>query len=158
DTAPAGPAVIASDDDLSGTVAARQQQARALSARLAAEAAKAKPATRNENNSRPLVERLGGVSTLLETEQPYRGDYTALDGFDTHAAQSTTHRSLWEQTTDAVSSFLKRLDELKRGDEVVVFLFSEFGRRVKENGSLGTDHGAAAPVFVVGNRVKGGLQ
>lgn len=142
--------------DLASLVSARQQQARELSMRLATDAAPPDPAA--ASNARPLVERLTLIRTLLEQQQPFRVYYTALDGFDTHAQQSNSHRNLLEQVTTGVSGFLKELNEKKLGDDVAVFLFSEFGRRVKENGSLGTDHGAAAPVFVLGNRVKGGLQ
>jgi uncharacterized protein (DUF1501 family) len=144
-------------DDLAGIVAARQQQARELSARLAGNVAEPPRADTNERE-RPLAERLKVVRSLLDADQPFRVYYTALDGFDTHAQQADTHRSLWTQASEAVSGFLKDLNQGKLGDDVVVLLFSEFGRRVKENGSQGTDHGAAAPVFVIGNRVKGGLQ
>jgi uncharacterized protein (DUF1501 family) len=146
-------------NDLATAVAARQQQARDLSARLASSASSPTPTeTTATNNTRPLVERLGVIRALIEQDQPFRVYYTALDGFDTHAQQAGTHRSLWEQTSEAVSGFLKDIGDRKLGDDIAVFLFSEFGRRVKENGSLGTDHGAAAPVFVLGHRVKGGLQ
>ena len=142
--------------DLAGLVSARQQQARQLSMRLARPAVPADPTA--SNNTRPLAERLAPIRTLVEQDQPFRVYYTALDGFDTHGQQANAHRNLLEQVATSVSGFLKELNEKKMGDDVAVFLFSEFGRRVKENGSLGTDHGAAAPVFVLGNRVKGGLQ
>ena len=98
------------------------------------------------------------VRTLIEQDQPFRVYYTALDGFDTHARQRDTHESLWRQTSEAVSSFLDKLKKQNLADGVVVFLFSEFGRRVKENGSQGTDHGAAAPVFLLGEKVRPGVQ
>jgi uncharacterized protein (DUF1501 family) len=142
--------------ELVDLVASRQQQARELSTRMAKEAADEVPAA--AANNRPLVDRLGLVRQLIEQEQPFRVYYTALDGFDTHGQQAGAHRNLLAQVSDAVSGFLKELNDKKLGDDVAVFLFSEFGRRVKENSSLGTDHGAAAPVFVAGNRVKGGLQ
>jgi uncharacterized protein (DUF1501 family) len=141
--------------ELASLIAARQQQARELSMRLATDAPEADPtATAN----RPLVERLSLVRKLVEQDQPFQVYYTALDGFDTHGQQEGTHRNLLTQVSEAVRGFLKELDDQNLGDDVAVFLFSEFGRRVHENGSLGTDHGAAAPVFVLGNRVKGGLQ
>ncbi|MEX2111622.1 MAG: DUF1501 domain-containing protein [Pirellulales bacterium] len=142
--------------ELASLIAARQQQARELSMKLGQDAPEVDPAAATSN--RPLVERLNLVRTLLEQDQPFRVYYTALDGFDTHGQQAGTHRNLLAQVSDAVSGFLKELTDKKLADDVCVFLFSEFGRRVKENGSLGTDHGAAAPVFVLGNRVKGGLQ
>jgi uncharacterized protein (DUF1501 family) len=142
--------------DLASLIADRQQRARELSMRLTKSVSTVDAATTNTNQ--PLVERLSLIRTLMEHDQPFRIYYTALDGFDTHGQQAGSHRRLLEQVSDAVSVFLKELNEKSLGDDVTVFLFSEFGRRVKENGSLGTDHGAAAPVFVLGNKVKGGLQ
>ena len=107
---------------------------------------------------RPLAERLELIRTLLKQDQPFRVYYTALDGFDTHAGQSGTHKNLWEQSSQAVSGFLDKIKKQGQADDVTVFIFSEFGRRVKENGSQGTDHGAAAPFFLLGEKVRGGVQ
>jgi uncharacterized protein (DUF1501 family) len=142
--------------DLASAIAVRLQEARALSSRLPTGGAD--PLANAGANDRPLVERLGVIRTLVEQDQPFRVYYTALGGFDTHAQQRSTHESLWRQTSEAVSGFLDELKKRKRADGVAVFLFSEFGRRVQENGSQGTDHGAAAPVFVLGDKVHGGLQ
>ena len=60
-------------------------------------------------------------------------------------------------TADAVRGFIEDLERIGRADEVAVMIFTEFGRRVEENGSLGTDHGTATPMFVVGKGVKGGF-
>jgi uncharacterized protein (DUF1501 family) len=60
-------------------------------------------------------------------------------------------------TADAVRGFIDDVKRLGRGDDVAVMIFTEFGRRVEENGSLGTDHGTATPMFIVGKGVKGGL-
>ncbi len=144
------------ESDLETTIAARLQSARELSARLAAE--NPPPAQASTDNNRPLEQRLEVIRTLIEKDQAFRVYYTALDGFDTHASQRGTHESLWRQTSEAVSGFLAKLKGQKLGDDVAVFLFSEFGRRIDENGSQGTDHGAAAPVFVLGPKVRGGLQ
>ncbi len=141
--------------ELASLIAQRQQQARELSQRLATDVPEADPTA---TTNRPLVERLSLIRKLVEQDQPFQVYYTALDGFDTHGQQEGTHRNLLAQVSEAVSGFLKELNDQNLGDDVAVFLFSEFGRRVHENGSLGTDHGAAAPVFVLGNRVKGGLQ
>ncbi len=141
--------------ELASLIAQRQQQARELSMRLATDVPEADPAA---TTNRPLVERLSLIRKLVEQDQPFQVYYTALDGFDTHGQQEGSHRNLLAQVSEAVSGFLKELNDQNLGDDVAVFLFSEFGRRVHENGSLGTDHGAAAPVFVLGNRVQGGLQ
>ena len=146
----------AGQDELAAAIIARLEQAREMSARLPAPDV---PSAADLNsNDRPLADRLDVVRTLIEQDQPFRVYYTALDGFDTHAQQRFTHESLWRQTSEAVSSFLDKLKKQNLADGVAVFLFSEFGRRVKENGSQGTDHGAAAPVFLLGEKVRGGVQ
>jgi uncharacterized protein (DUF1501 family) len=84
--------------------------------------------------------------------------YTSLNPgtFDTHANQAITFPKLWNEVTSAVSTFYQDLKEHQANEEVVIFMFTEFGRRVKENGS-GTDHGSGSVAFVIGDAVKGGL-
>lgn len=82
---------------------------------------------------------------------------TSLGGFDTHANQLTSHASLLTQIADAVSAFQKDLELNNVADKVLLMTFSEFGRRVNENGSAGTDHGTAAPMFIIGTNVNGGI-
>jgi uncharacterized protein (DUF1501 family) len=154
-SAPAAEAVGGTDEnDLNASIAARLARARELAARLQADAPAVPTGIRAKE---PLTERLEVIRTLIERDEPFRVYYTSLEGFDTHAAQRYTHQSLLRQTTEAVAGFLDKLKQSGRGD-VVVFLFSEFGRRVRENGSQGTDHGAAAPVFLLGDAVRGGVQ
>jgi uncharacterized protein (DUF1501 family) len=81
----------------------------------------------------------------------------SLGGFDTHADERATQQRLLGRLDGAVSAFLDRMETTPRGREVVLLAYSEFGRRVAANGSDGTDHGTAAPVFVAGPRVKGGF-
>jgi len=83
--------------------------------------------------------------------------HVALDGFDTHANQPFMHPRLLGQLSRGVSQFLGDLKETGRADDVLVMTYSEFGRRVRENGSHGTDHGAAAPMFLFGNKIQGGF-
>ena len=80
-----------------------------------------------------------------------------LDGFDTHSNQRDAHAALLGELSGAVSAFLEDVDEQGHGERVMVMTFSEFGRRVKENASNGTDHGAAAPMFLAGQRSIEGL-
>jgi uncharacterized protein (DUF1501 family) len=80
-----------------------------------------------------------------------------LDGFDTHAKQELRHEYLLATWNDALTAFLDDLHGTPAADRVVVLAFSEFGRRVTENASAGTDHGTAGPMFLVGPRVKGGI-
>lgn len=83
--------------------------------------------------------------------------YTSQDGFDTHAGQLYAHQQLLQTIGKAVAGFLESLKPSKLEERVVVLVFSEFGRRLKENANAGTDHGAAAPVLLAGSAVKGGL-
>ena len=82
--------------------------------------------------------------------------YTSHGPFDTHFDQSGSHAKLWIEISGALDSFFADLKEHNASENVVVMLFSEFGRRVKDNGT-GTDHGAAGVAFVIGDRVNGGM-
>ena len=83
--------------------------------------------------------------------------YANMTGFDTHAAQRGVHEALLRELAEGVEAFYRDLEAQGNADRVLVLAFSEFGRRVAENGSAGTDHGMAAPMFVFGKRIKGGL-
>jgi len=75
--------------------------------------------------------------------------------FDTHAGQNPGHGNLWTAVTEGLGAFMQDLREHDHADNVIVLMFSEFGRRVRDNGS-GTDHGAGGVAFVLGEKVKGG--
>lgn len=98
------------------------------------------------------------VVALIDAGMPARLYYTSYrnNAFDTHVFQEDTHKRLLTYASDAISAFLRDLERIKRADDVVVMVFSEFGRRVPENVNLGTDHGAANLMFVAGKQVKGG--
>lgn len=98
------------------------------------------------------------VVSLIDADMPTRLYYVSYrnNAFDTHVFQSNLHRRLLTYTSDAVSAFMQDLERIGRADDVVLMIFSEFGRRVPENVSLGTDHGTANNMFIVGNKVKGG--
>lgn len=83
--------------------------------------------------------------------------HVGLDGFDTHANQPGVQGELLGQLSRGVGQFQADLRETGRADDVLVMTYSEFGRRVRENGSRGTDHGAAAPMFFFGNRIQAGF-
>jgi uncharacterized protein (DUF1501 family) len=106
-----------------------------------------------------LAGNLQRVAALIASGMPTRIFYVTYAGnsFDTHVQQADLHSRLLMYTADAVRGFMDDMKRLGRGDDVAVMLFTEFGRRVEENGSLGTDHGTATPMFVVGNGVKGGF-
>jgi uncharacterized protein (DUF1501 family) len=99
------------------------------------------------------------VAALINAGMPTRLYYVTYAGnsFDTHVQQADLHSRLLMYTADAVRGFMEDIERLGRADDVAVMIFTEFGRRVEENGSLGTDHGTATPMFVLGKGVKGGL-
>jgi uncharacterized protein (DUF1501 family) len=86
-----------------------------------------------------------------------RVGYVTLGGFDTHASQVGTHNTLMTTLSEGLAAFYADLAQHGKADSVVVMTWSEFGRRVEENGSQGTDHGTAAPMFVLGNPVSKGI-
>jgi len=86
---------------------------------------------------------------VLFTTSPY-------NGFDTHANQASDHARLWTDVSRTVENFMEDLREHDASDNVMLFMHSEFGRRIADNGS-GTDHGAGSVAFMVGEHVKGGI-
>ena len=98
----------------------------------------------------PLAQKLALVAQLLKGGFAARVYYTAQSGYDTHAGQAPAHASLLSELSGALLAFLDDLSAAKLADRVSVLCFSEFGRRAAENGSAGTDHGTAAPVFLAG--------
>jgi uncharacterized protein (DUF1501 family) len=83
--------------------------------------------------------------------------HVSIGGFDTHATQLPVHGDLLKDTADAMLAFYRDMQAHGRDQDVVLMTWSEFGRRVTENGSGGTDHGSAGPMFVLGTPVAGGL-
>lgn len=104
-----------------------------------------------------LGEALRVAASLVDARLGSRVVSVELNGFDTHQNQRGSHDTLMKRLDAALTAFLTDLKDKSAGDDVVVMVFSEFGRRVKENGSRGTDHGVAAPMMVLGNKVDGGL-
>lgn len=113
------------------------------------------------NESKYPTTRLGSqlklVSQLLKSGSRSRIYYTSQSGYDTHSSQLFSHSRLLREYADALKALLDDLKEAGLDDRVVVMTFSEFGRRIGENNSEGTDHGTAGPVFLAGTPVKGGL-
>jgi uncharacterized protein (DUF1501 family) len=106
---------------------------------------------------------LGGnlqrVASLIAAGMPTRLYYVTYAGnsFDTHVQQGDLHSRLLMYTADAIRGFMEDMKRLGKADQVAMMVFTEFGRRVEENGSLGTDHGTATPMFIVGKGVRGGF-
>lgn len=104
-----------------------------------------------------LGSRLSLVSRLIHGGLRSRVYLVSQRGYDTHANQLARHTALLRELNDAVAAFQNDMERLGLQDRVLGLTISEFGRRVKENGSAGTDHGTAAPLFVFGPAVKGGI-
>ncbi len=110
----------------------------------------------------PLAGQLKLIAELIRAELGIRLFFTELGGggiggFDNHANQRDNHAALLSQLSAAVSAFFDDLARVGLAGQVVLTTFSEFGRTLTENGRRGTDHGAAAPVFLAGGRLRGGL-
>ena len=104
-----------------------------------------------------LAEKLSVIAKLIDSGLGARIYYVELDGFDTHAKQADAHAVLLRQWSESVSAFQQDLEQMGHAQRICTMTFSEFGRRVAENASGGTDHGAAAPVYLSGKGVLGGV-
>jgi uncharacterized protein (DUF1501 family) len=104
----------------------------------------------------PIAASLKGAAQVKFADLGTRILYTAHGSFDTHASQMPMHAKLWKEVDGAIDAFFQDLYEHDAADDTIMLLWTEFGRRVKENGS-GTDHGAGGVAFVIGDRVKGGM-
>jgi uncharacterized protein (DUF1501 family) len=107
------------------------------------------------NSLDTLSGKLGLIGRLIQKGLGTRIYYVQLGGFDTHANQAKDHDRLMGELSSAIGNFMGSLGEA--GDRVALMTYSEFGRRVGENGSRGTDHGSGSCMFVAGNKVAGGL-
>lgn len=129
----------------------------ALSASRQVQQATAKRPASTKYPPSALARKLSDIALLVDAGMSTRVYYVTLDGFDTHSEQAEAHSVLLRELGDAVAAFVDDVRRRGHGSRVAVMAFSEFGRRVRENASRGTDHGAAAPVFVAGCGVAGGL-
>ena len=104
----------------------------------------------------PIAKYLRDVARVYLADLGTQVFYTSHGPFDTHFNQPPMHQKLWTDVSNAVSDFFDDLKEHDAGENLIMVMFTEFGRRVKDNGT-GTDHGAAGGAFVIGNNVKGGM-
>jgi len=102
-----------------------------------------------------IGKNLRWISRMIKGDLKTKVYYTSFGGFDTHANQLNTHKNKLGQLSDAVKVFYDDLKTSNLIDRTSILVFSEFGRRVVPNGSNGTDHGKAAPVFLIGGNTKG---
>ena len=107
----------------------------------------------------PMAADLRKVVALIDAGMPTRLFYVSYrnNAFDTHVYQADVHARILSYAADAIRGFAQDINRIGRGADVATMIFTEFGRRVAENASRGTDHGTATPVYVTGNAVKGGL-
>jgi len=119
---------------------------------------KAAPASYKSDVKYPdttIAQKLRGAAQVHLANLGTRIFYCDHGSFDTHAGQNPAHGNLWSAVTEGLQAFMTDLRQHNASDNVIVLMFSEFGRRVRDNGS-GTDHGAAGVTFVLGDKVKGG--
>ena len=104
----------------------------------------------------PLAQSMKSMAQVLFADLGTRIYYTIHGSYDTHSGQVATHANLWQQLSGAVGDFMDDLKEHGREDDVAILIFSEFGRRVKDNSS-GCDHGSGGGAYLIGGAVNGGM-
>ena len=104
----------------------------------------------------PIAQSLKGIAQVMSAELGTRIYYAAHGSFDTHTNELVNHALLWDQLSKAVECFWDDIQQQGKGNETVIWMFSEFGRRIADNGT-GTDHGSGGVAFMIGDSVKGGL-
>lgn len=104
-----------------------------------------------------LGQQLSHVARLIAVDADIPAFHVTLGGFDTHRDQGYRHARLMDDLFTSIAAFRREMRSIGRWDDVVLVTYSEFGRRVIENGSRGTDHGTAAPHFIAGGSVRGGF-
>ena len=104
----------------------------------------------------PIAESLKNIAQVICADLGTKIYYAQHGSFDTHAAELDSHAKLWTDVSEAIGDFTDDLREHDREDDVVILIFSEFGRRIMDNGS-GTDHGSGSVALVIGGPVQGGM-
>jgi uncharacterized protein (DUF1501 family) len=105
----------------------------------------------------PTTAQLEIVAKLIAAGSPTRVWSVSLGGFDTHADEHTAQSTLLGAVSNSITKFMAQMRSTNRSKDVTVLIYSEFGRRVRANASQGTDHGTSGPVFLIGEKVKGGF-
>jgi uncharacterized protein (DUF1501 family) len=117
-------------------------------------AAKYQSSVQYPNN--PIAGSLKGIAQVKLAELGTRVFYASHGTFDTHATQLPAHAKLWQEVSEGIAAFFDDLRAHDAAEDVIMLIWSEFGRRVRDNGA-GTDHGAGSVAFILGDRVKGGM-
>lgn len=111
----------------------------------------------NAGGDNNLAQQLDVVAKLIAADSPTKVWSVSLGGFDTHANEANAQAALLGVVSSSIYRFMSQLKSTTRSNDVTILVYSEFGRRVVANGSQGTDHGTSAPMFVIGNLIKGGF-
>jgi uncharacterized protein (DUF1501 family) len=111
----------------------------------------------NAGGDSNLTQQLNLVGKLIAAGAPTKVWSVSLGGFDTHANEANAQALLLGTVSASITKFLSQMKASGRSKDITVMVYSEFGRRVKANGSDGTDHGTAGPMFLIGDRVQGGF-
>ena len=109
-----------------------------------------------EYDPSPIGQNMKGIAKVLLAEVGTRIFYTQHGGYDTHANEGPVHPKLWTELSHSITDFYADLKEHNASENVLMFVFTEFGRRVKDNGS-GTDHGSGGLALAIGDPVRGGM-
>lgn len=109
-----------------------------------------------EYASNQIASDLRSAAQVMFAELGTQVYYASHGGYDSHSGELATHASLWGELAPAIGDFVDDVEQHGYGDDSIVLVFTEFGRRIKDNGS-GTDHGSGGVAFLIGNSVKGGL-
>jgi uncharacterized protein (DUF1501 family) len=104
----------------------------------------------------PIAQNMKAIAQVMTADLGTRVYYTLHGSFDTHAGELSAHSKLWDDVSGAIGDFMDDLEEQGLADDTIVLMYSEFGRRIRDNGA-GTDHGSGGTAFVVGGAVRGGL-
>lgn len=104
-----------------------------------------------------FADGLRTIAKIIQGDLGTRIFHITLGGFDTHAGQANVHATLLQYVAEGVEAFMRNLEDIGVADDVLIMTFSEFGRRVAENASAGTDHGAAAPLWLIGGGIVPGI-
>jgi uncharacterized protein (DUF1501 family) len=111
----------------------------------------------NAGGDSNLTQQLNVVAKLIAAGAPTKVWSVSLGGFDTHANEANAQAALLGTVSSSITKFLSQMKASGRSKDITVMVYSEFGRRVKANGSDGTDHGTSGPMFLIGDRVQGGM-
>jgi uncharacterized protein (DUF1501 family) len=111
----------------------------------------------NAGGDNNLSQQLDVVAKLIAAGSSTKVWSVSLGGFDTHANEANAQTQLLGVVSSSLTRFISQLKKTTRQNDVTVMVYSEFGRRVKGNASEGTDHGSSGPMFIIGEKIKGGF-